>query len=316
MLCALATCLAASVASLDEAFQQSRLTLHQKGVGDPPGPCSRNKTLHLIRHAEGLHNVDELTAERDQVYLKDPYHARLREEFGIAWVLLERVSGRKYHDPLLTPLGREQAYQLRSALRAEGDFAVDAVVSSPMRRTIETALLSLPQFEDAASSFRLEAPGSPPQLPDFLVSDLLRERVGPFMCDSRLTRSELEREYGSLRLGLQIDFAGIEEADEMFANGLERHEPEVGSARLANRAATALEWILDSVPGSNVAVLAHKHILAALVSKHAGVSQRPFDNAERRTVVLCEAADMMDDSRLKTVRPIQGRVSPLGGAEP
>ena len=40
------------------------LTLHELGVSQPsPSACLRNKTLHLIRHAEGWHNVDELEAE-------------------------------------------------------------------------------------------------------------------------------------------------------------------------------------------------------------------------------------------------------------
>ena len=97
-----------------------------------PSSCANNRTVHLIRHAEGWHNVDELTAEREQLHLKDPKHTQLREEFGIAWMLLERVSGRKYHDPRLTPKGREQAYALRTTLRQEDNFSIDAVALSPI----------------------------------------------------------------------------------------------------------------------------------------------------------------------------------------
>ena len=110
---------------------------HQLDISPPrPGTCVNNRTLHLIRHAEGHHNIDEVVAEQEKLYLKSSEHTKLREEFGIAWMLLERVSARKYHDPLLTPKGREQAYQLRSKLRNEESFHVDACLlyTSPSPR--------------------------------------------------------------------------------------------------------------------------------------------------------------------------------------
>jgi len=307
----------------------SRLSLHEHGISEPTN-CVRNKTLHLIRHAEGWHNVDELEAEAAfaagsatwrGLDLQDPRNIALRHEFGIAWTLLERVSGRKYHDPLLTPKGREQAYALRTVLRSEPNFGVDAVAFSPMRRTIATALLSLPSLEVAVTTFPLEA--SSEKVPRLVASDLLRERVGPFMCDSRLPKSALEREYA--RLGATIEFGMVTEADEMFEEGTERNEPEQGSPILAARAATALRWISE-LPEARIAVVAHRHILFALTSLYPqSVAQQPFSNAERRTMILCdqlpadglaEQAEGGGDESSKgdgsPVRPMRARVKPLG----
>lgn len=290
------------------------ITLHETGVSEASA-CLRNKTLHIIRHAEGHHNADEVAAEREQVHTLDPVHTQLREEFGIAWMLLERVSGRKYHDPLLTAAGREQAYALRSSMRANGeDAAIDLVVFSPMRRTISTALLGLPQLETCAASFELEPPVAPTAaVPRMVATDLLRERVGPFMCDSRLSRTELEATYARLGGNASIDFSEVSELDEMFAEGAERDEPEVGSKLLAARAAAAIEW-LAALPDEarSVAVVGHKHILGAVSSLHPRtVSQRPFRNAERRMMTLC-VGEEVEEAEEAVVKPVRARVQPLG----
>ena len=72
---------------------------------------------------------------------------------------------------------------------------------------------------------------------------------------------------------------------------MERDEPEVGSELLASRAQRALEWLaaLPAEHGS-IAVVSHKHFLAALTGLHPHtVAQRAFENCERRTVLLCSA---------------------------
>ena len=303
----------------------SGLTLHEDLT--MAGGCANNKTLHLIRHAEGWHNVDEIEAETAftagaagwrGIDFRDERNVALRDKFGIAWTLLEQVTGRKYHDPHLTPKGREQAYSLRSRLRQDLSFAVDVVALSPMRRTIETALLALPTLEAASSALTWSHGDDPPRPPSIVATDLLRERCAHFMPDSRLPRSALERVFGSLGANATIDFTSVEEADALFADGSERHEPEVGSALLAARAAKALNW-LATHPGRNVAVVSHRHFLAALVGlSPSTISQRPFQNAERRTALLCVPVGWTgasDDSGLSsthTIKPVRARIKPLG----
>jgi broad specificity phosphatase PhoE len=296
---------------------EQKVTLHDIPF-DRSAICDRNMTLHLIRHAEGWHNKDELEAEaartaghvwRDLDFDSDTNMA-LRAEHGVPWMLLERVTGRNYHDPHLTPTGREQALALRKQLRTDASFNVDAVAVSPMRRTIMTALLGLPALEAAATTFALasaEEAAAPKALP-ILASDLLRERVGPFMPDSRLTRSELARAFGNLGGGVEIDFSAVSEADAMFAEGRERHEPEVGSQVLAERASGALRWLASlSDVHRSVAVVSHKHFLAALTGLHPDhVTQRPFDNAERRTLLLCA------QHAEAPMKPVRARVKTMG----
>ena len=76
------------------------ITLHEAGISEPTMACMRNKTLHLIRHAEGWHNTDELEAEAalksgtatwNGLNLQDPKNLELRKSYGIAWTLLEQV---------------------------------------------------------------------------------------------------------------------------------------------------------------------------------------------------------------------------------
>lgn len=298
------------------------ITLHEYEIMPSlPPSCANNRTIHLIRHAEGWHNVDELTAEREQLHLKDPQHTQLREEYGIAWMLLERVSGRKYHDPRLTPKGREQAYALRAKLRQEDNFAIDAVALSPMRRTIQTALSSIPALESASTTFALDDDAATLQPPAIVATDLLRERVGPFMPDHRLARSELEREFGALNGGASIDFSAVSEVDTMFAEGSERNEPEVGSALLASRASSALQWVAQ-LPEAyrSIALVSHKHFLGALTGLYPEtVAQRPFENCERRTMLLCVSGDVAasgDDVGPAAVKPKHARVKTMEAPTP
>jgi broad specificity phosphatase PhoE len=139
--------------------------------------CIRNKTLHLIRHAQGTHNEAEESAAEIKLHERSPADTQLHAQHGKAWVLLESVSGRKHWDAPLTPIGREQAYALRASLRHDPDFLVDAVVSSPFRRTLMTALLSLPQLEALATSFDIGETAQRPT-PEVTTTDLLRERIG------------------------------------------------------------------------------------------------------------------------------------------
>ena len=68
----------------------------------PPGGCARNKTLHLIRHAEGTHNAAEEEAKELKLHTKSKRHTELQKQHGDAWVLLEEVSGNDYWDAPLS----------------------------------------------------------------------------------------------------------------------------------------------------------------------------------------------------------------------
>ncbi|KAI3933106.1 hypothetical protein MKW92_002262 [Papaver armeniacum] len=79
-------------------------------------PLHRTKTLHLVRHAQGVHNVE---GEKD-------FSAYKSEEF---------------FDAQLTPLGWEQVDNLHKHVHECGlDKKVELVIVSPLLRTLQTAV--------------------------------------------------------------------------------------------------------------------------------------------------------------------------------
>lgn len=278
-----AAALAASAGTCPDRPRNYTLT------AEPPAwACARRKTLLLIRHAQGTHNLAELEEAANPTHHLREEHARLHAEHGVAWVLLHEARGNLYRDPLLTPEGERQAAELR-ALLAKLEARVDAVVLSPMRRTLQTAHLGIPQLHGSA------APATRPRV---VATELLRERIGPYQCDLRLRASELRAEYA------HVDFSEVAEEDELFLRGKE-HGPDE-RAKLATRAAAAAQWLLERPEAQRtIAVVSHQHFLEALTrsflvparaeggaadAREAGAAGVVFRNAELQTVHLCERA--------------------------
>ncbi|KAI3435071.1 uncharacterized protein J3R85_006498 [Psidium guajava] len=79
-------------------------------------PLHRCKTLHLVRHGQGIHNV-----EGDKNY--------------------KAYMNPVYFDAHLTPLGWQQVDNLRKHVRACGlSKKIDLVITSPLLRTLQTAV--------------------------------------------------------------------------------------------------------------------------------------------------------------------------------
>ncbi|KAJ4838054.1 hypothetical protein Tsubulata_047040 [Turnera subulata] len=90
------------------------------GMEAAPGttlyPLHRTKTIHLVRHAQGIHNV---AGEKDQ-------NEYLSEE---------------YFDARLTPLGWDQVHNLRKHVHESGiNKGIELVIVSPLLRTLQTAV--------------------------------------------------------------------------------------------------------------------------------------------------------------------------------
>ena len=114
-------------------------------------------TLILIRHAQALHNVNK-----------------------------------KYHlpDPNLSGTGLKQCLELREHLReALKDLDVGLIVVSPMRRTIQTAILSLDFLTDRGVPMRASA---------------LWQENSNKPCDTGSAVGELEEEFP------MVDFSGLD----------------------------------------------------------------------------------------------------------
>lgn len=79
-------------------------------------PLHRCKTLHLVRHGQGIHNV-----EGDKNY--------------------KAYMNPDYFDAHLTPLGWQQVDNLRKHVQACGlSKKIDLVITSPLLRTLQTAV--------------------------------------------------------------------------------------------------------------------------------------------------------------------------------
>nr|KYP54522.1 hypothetical protein KK1_000711 [Cajanus cajan] len=86
------------------------------GSGPSLFPLHRCKTIHLVRHAQGIHNVD---GDKN-------YKAYMNPD---------------YFDAHLTPLGWNQVHYLRNHVRHSGLLnRIDLVIASPLLRTLQTAV--------------------------------------------------------------------------------------------------------------------------------------------------------------------------------
>jgi len=243
--------------------------------------------VHLIRHAEGTHNAAELEAERRQRFMKREEWRALRETHGVAFYLLESVTGLTYWDPPLTRLGRRQAAKLRREL-TRSNVTFDAIFSSPFRRTLQTAMIGCPQIEclhrarpwwRKLGAWLRHEPCRPPPV---VTTDLLRERIANYTSDGRRTVTQLAAEFP------RVNFGEVSEEDRPFLESKELGKQEQPLVRA--RARRAVQWLMDRpTQQRTVAVVTHSHFLLALL----GLFRLPdegllrFANAERRALHLC-----------------------------
>jgi len=156
-------------------------------------------TLHCIRHAQGYHNLN--------------------------------IQSHTIHDPLLTPLGEDQCRTLASNFPNLG--AVDLVVASPMKRTLNTALLTFTPLLQQKNSKVIAMP----ELQE--TSDL--------PCDTGSPSDGLQWEYASK----PVDFTLIIDS---WDSKKGRWAPT--AAAIEKRAADARKWLM-SRPEKNIVVVSH-----------------------------------------------------------
>lgn len=128
-------------------------------------PLHRCKTIHLVRHAQGFHNVE---GEKDNAAYLSPH----------------------LFDASLTPLGFEQVDNLHKHVHSSGLFQkVELVVTSPLMRTMQTAV---GVFGGTSS-------------PPFLAMELCREHIGVHWCDKRRPISEYKPSFPGIDFSLIED---------------------------------------------------------------------------------------------------------------
>ncbi|CAN1827434.1 Phosphoglycerate mutase-like protein 1 [Linum perenne] len=185
--------LLSGAASATLLFLRCSLFPHLIADMDGPGlfPAHRCKTIHLVRHAQGVHNV-----EGDKNY--------------------KAYMSAQYFDAELTPLGWEQVDNLRTHVHASGLLdRIELVITSPLMRTLQTAVGvfgggsytdrvdGLPlMVANAGNSGRaaISSSNSPP----IIAAELCREHFGVHPCDQRRSVSDYQFLFPA------IDFSLIE----------------------------------------------------------------------------------------------------------
>ncbi|KAL1546826.1 phosphoglycerate mutase-like protein 1 [Salvia divinorum] len=252
-------------------------------------PLHRCKTIHLVRHAQGFHNV---AGEKDHSAYMSP----------------------ELFDAALTPLGWQQVDNLRKHVHSTGlSKKIELVVVSPLLRTMQTAVgvFGGTGFDDGISAAPLmtENAGksnrpaiSSLNAPPFVAMELCREHLGVHWCDKRRSITEYKPLFPA------IDFSLIE-TDEDTLWTLDVRE---ANEDLAERGQKFLNWLWTREE-SEIAVVTHSGFLIHTLSAFGDDCQppvkeeicKPFNNCELRSVVFVDRS-MAATSSSKT--NFQGKI--------
>ncbi|RVW65679.1 Phosphoglycerate mutase-like protein 1 [Vitis vinifera] len=264
-------------------------------------PLHRCKTIHLVRHAQGIHNVE---GEKD-------HSAYLSQEL---------------FDAHLTPLGWQQVDNLHKHVQACGlSKKVELVVVSPLLRTMQTAagVFGGESYKDGidvtplmvANVGNSERPAiSSLNRPPFLALELCREHLGVHPCDKRRSIHEYRPLFPA------IDFSLIESDDDVLWTADVREKNEdvasrgmkfmnwhhcaVGSCKLFSVWFSPLLCKLCTRKEKEIAVVSHSgflfHALSAFGNDcHPLVKSeicKHFANCELRSMVIVDRGMIGSDS--------------------
>lgn len=235
-------------------------------------PLNRCKALHLVRHAQGYHNV---AGEKD----------------------VEAYLSYDYLDASLTPLGWEQVDNLRKHVRASGlSKKIELVITSPLTRTMQTAIgvfggdgyndeidVTPLMVENVWNSGRPAI--SSLNCPPFLVVELCREHLGIHPCDKRRSVSEYKPLFPAVDLSLvETDEDTWWKEDIRETNG-----------EVAARGVKFMNWLWTRKE-KEIAIVSHSGFLYHTLNSfgkdcHPSVKSEfstHFANCELRSVVLVD----------------------------
>ena len=225
------------------AKELSGTTVEYKSL-KPQCGVRNQKLVHFVRHAEGHHNV---AGEKD-------------------W---EQYKSEKFEDALLSELGHKQCSDLAKVQQSfcELEGRVELVVTSVLRRCLQTASLSFPTLI-----------GKVP----WIATELCREQTGQHPCDRRVNLSESKG-------GFQhVDFTEIvSEADPLYYkwNNGEREPTEAAEKRCEE----FMEWLFNREE-TEIIVCTHSAILAHMIPLLTGEgSDRKYANAELRSYLISKS---------------------------
>ncbi|KFK40904.1 hypothetical protein AALP_AA2G058400 [Arabis alpina] len=235
-------------------------------------PLHRCKTIHLVRHAQGIHNV---AGEKNH----DNY---LSEDL---------------FDAHLTPLGWQQVDNLRKHVKATGiSSRIELVVVSPLLRTLQTAVGTFggEGYRDGVDTPPLMMAGagnsdrpaiSSLNCPPFIAVESCREHLGVHPCDRRSNITKYRELFPA------IDFSLIEtDEDVLWTPNIREEDKDI-----AARGVKFMNW-LSTRKEKEIAVVTHSGFLYTTLNSFGNdcvpavkseISSH-FANCELRSVVLVD----------------------------
>ncbi|KAL4302628.1 hypothetical protein GQ457_10G019960 [Hibiscus cannabinus] len=235
-------------------------------------PLHRCKTIHLVRHAQGIHNVD---GDKN-------YKAYMSPE---------------YFDAQITPLGWQQVDNLRKHVHESGLVKrIDLVIASPLLRTLQTAVgvfggegytdrMDVVPLMVANAGNSGRAAISSLNCPPIVAVELCREHLGVHPCDKRRNISDYQFLFPA------VDFSLIESDEDTWWKADIRETKE----ELAARGLKFLNWLWTREE-KEIAIVTHSgflfHTLSAFGNDcHPLVKKeicKHFANCELRSMVIAD----------------------------
>ncbi|KAM1344952.1 hypothetical protein FF1_034369 [Malus domestica] len=251
------------------------LSAMDNGSGPSLFPLHRCKTLHLVRHGQGIHNVEG--AKNYKAYMKP-----------------------EYFDARLTPLGWQQVDNLRKHVHERGlSKRIELVITSPLLRTLQTAVgvFGGEGYKDrtdvpplmVANAGNSERPSiSNLNCPPIIAVELCREHLGVHPCDNRRNISDY-----------QFLFPAIETDEDILWKADVRETTE----EVAARGLKFMTWLWTRKE-KEIAIVTHNgflsHTLNALGNDcHPSMKKemsKHFSNCELRSMVIVDRSMAGSDS--------------------
>ncbi|SCV74716.1 BQ2448_7745 [Microbotryum intermedium] len=224
---------------------------------------ARHKIIHFTRHAQAYHNV--------------------AEDYTI-------------RDAELTPKGKGQSKQLYHDTKDSFQTTAELIVSSPLRRPMETMLIGYASALERLSSTS----------PVILLPEL--QEVCDLLCDTGSERAELEADERFAHLDFsRLDSAPAEHGEKEHAWNSKQGfwSPE----RVKERGKWVRRWLRDR-PEQEIIVVAHGDVLRAIT--HPNGPYEVWSNAQVKTYTF--ESDDDDEATVVLVEsgPTEGGARPTG----
>ncbi len=201
---------------------------------------SKHKIIHFVRHAEGEHNA--AAAINHDAYLEE-----------------------QFEDSLISPKGFTQCHALATDKNLVASvLSAQLLLTSPMRRTMQTATLSFPYLMGKIPWIALES---------------IRETTGIHPCDRRHPLSSHASNFP------HISFDHVESECDPLYHLYDTREP---NEDVIKRAKEFLNW-LKNREESEIIVVTHSAFLGVFYSHLIGATNddaKRFQNCEVRTCVI------------------------------